>query len=155
MKKFSLLTLAAAALFFTACQSENKEENNQEAALDTNIVSATTQNCYAYAKNGDTAKLTFMTSGDITTGELLYKLAEKDSNKGIIKGKMHGDTLLADYTFNSEGTESVRQVAFIKRGDDLLEGFGDVEQRDGKMVFKNTGKLTFGQSIVFKKVDCQ
>lgn len=156
MKKIALLLISAIAISFTACQSETKEDNSQqEAALDTNIVSATAQSCYAYIKNGDTAKLTFMTSGDITTGELIYKLAEKDSNKGIIKGKMYGDTLLADYTFNSEGKESVRQVAFVKRGDDLLEGFGDVEQKDGKMVFKNTKTLTFGQSIVFKKVDCQ
>ncbi|RYG11970.1 MAG: hypothetical protein EOO07_19775 [Chitinophagaceae bacterium] len=95
-----------------------------------------------------------MTSGNVTSGKLNYKLKEKDSNTGTIKGEMRGDTLLAEYTFNSEGTQSVRQVAFIKKGDQLLEGFGDVEQKDGKMVFKNTPKLTYGQSIVFEKVDC-
>ena len=154
--KIQLLSLIALVSLFVACQSGNKDQNTTDtSSLDTNITSSTSQTCYKYAKNGDTATLTLMTSGNVTSGKLNYKLREKDSNTGIIKGEMRGDTLLADYTFNSEGTESVRQVAFIKKGDQLLEGFGDVEQKNGKMVFKDTPTLTYGQSIVFEKVDCQ
>ena len=68
---------------------------------------------------------------------------------------MRGDTLVADYTFNSEGIESVRQVAFLKKGDQLLEGYGDVEQKDNKTVFKNISTLSFGQSTIFNKTDCK
>lgn len=155
MKK-QFLSLVALAGLFVACQNSNTDQSTTDTgSLDTNIVSSTSQTCYKYAKNGDTATLTLMTSGNVTSGKLNYKLREKDSNTGTIKGEMRGDTLLAEYTFNAEGSESVRQVAFIKKGDQLLEGFGDVEQKDGKMVFKNTPKLTYGQSIVFEKVDCQ
>lgn len=68
---------------------------------------------------------------------------------------MKGDTLIVDYTFDSEGSESVREVVFLKRNNQLIEGFGDVEEKDGKTVFKDKSKLIFGNSIVFKKVDCQ
>ncbi|TKC05524.1 hypothetical protein FA048_17515 [Pedobacter polaris] len=143
-----------AALSFTACQSESTEQEDK-VAVDTNIVKVGETYCYTYIKNKDTAKLTFMSTNGITTGELSYNLFEKDKNKGIIEGEMRGDTLLAEYTFNSEGKESVRQVAFLKKGNQLLEGFGDVEDKSGKMMFKNPTKLTFGQSIVFEKADCQ
>jgi hypothetical protein len=113
------------------------------------------QYCYTYIKNKDTATLTMISSGPITTGELKYNLYEKDKNTGIFEGELRGDTLIAEYTFNSEGTESVRQVAFLKKGNQLIEGFGDVEEKNSKMMFKDTSKLTFGQSIVFNKVDCQ
>ncbi|RZK47829.1 MAG: hypothetical protein EOO87_21210, partial [Pedobacter sp.] len=144
MKKQFLFSIALTGLF-VACQNSNTDQSTTDTgSLETNIVSSTSQTCYKYAKNGDTATLTLMTSGNVTSGKLNYKLREKDSNTGTIKGEMRGDTLLAEYTFNSEGRESVRQVAFIKKGDQLLEGFGDVEQKDGKMVFKNTPKLTYG-----------
>lgn len=154
MKRY-FFALAAFAALFTACQGNKSEQATTDtSALDTNIVSTTPQHCYQYIKNRDTAKLSFMTSGTITTGELSYHFAEKDSNKGIIKGEMRGDTLIADYTFSSEGKESVRQVAFLKKGDQMLEGFGDVLEKDGKMIFKDLHTLKFGQPIIFDKTDC-
>lgn len=155
MKKHFLSIIALAIALFTACQSNKSTQTDTDSStLDTNITSATTQHCYQYIKNRDTAKLSFMTSGKITTGELSYNFAEKDKNKGIIKGEMRGDTLVADYTFSSEGRESVRQVAFLKKGDQMLEGFGDVLEKDGKMVFKHLDSLRFGQPIIFDKTDC-
>ena len=155
MKKLFLVAISITALF-SACQSNTKEKTTSDtvAVSNTEIVPATQQQCYQYIKNGDTAIITMMSSGPITTGELNYSLAEKDSNKGIFEGELHGDTLIAEYTFNSEGRESVRQVAFLKKGDQLLEGFGDVEERKGKTMFKNTATLKFGESIVFSKIDC-
>jgi hypothetical protein len=156
MKKIALLLIGFAGLIF-ACQSNKTEQKeNDTMALDTNVQAGTQQFCYSYIKDKDTATLKIMNSGTITTGELSYNLYEKDKNNGIVEGELHGDTLLAEYTFNSEGKESVRQVAFLKKGNQLLEGFGDVvEGKNGKMMFKDTSKLTFGQSIVFTKVDCQ
>ena len=155
MKKL-IFPIVVFALSFTACQSEKSGQNDTDkVATDTNIVKVGETSCYTFIKNRDTAKLTYMSTNGITTGELSYNLFEKDKNKGIIEGELHGDTLLADYTFNSEGKESVRQVAFLKKGNQLIEGFGDVEEKNGKTVFKNTATLTFGNSIVFEKVDCQ
>ena len=79
---------------------------------------------------------------------------EKDKNNGIFEGELHGDTLIAEYTFTSEGKESIRQVAFLKKGNQLFEGFGDMEDKNGKMMFKNISTLKFGESMVFNKTDC-
>lgn len=155
MRKY-IFPIFILALSFAACQSENaSEDKTDKVAVDTNVVKIGETSCYAYIKNRDTAKLTFMSTNGITTGELSYNLYEKDKNKGIVEGEMRGDTLFVDYTFNSEGKESVRQVAFLKKGNQLIEGFGDVEEKNGKMIFKNTSKLTFGDAMVFEKVDCQ
>jgi thioredoxin-related protein len=154
MKKLFISILSLVVLF-TACQSNNSEKTATDTdAPDTNIVPASQQYCYKYIKDKDTATLTMMSSGTITTGELKYNLYEKDKNSGIFEGELKGDTLLAEYTFNSEGKESVRQVAFLKKGNQLVEGFGDVEEKNGKMLFKDKSKLTFGNSIVFNKVEC-
>ncbi len=135
---------------FTACQNNASTENAEENI--TTVVTA--QNCYSYIKNKDTASLTTMRSGHIVTGELRYQLYEKDSNNGSIKGEMRGDTLVADYTFGSEGKNSVRQVAFLQKNGKLIEGFGEVIEKDGKMVFKDLSKLEFGDAIEFSKITC-
>jgi hypothetical protein len=154
LKKYSFAIVSFIALF-TACQSNTADDQaNDSTTTDTTIVAGTQQYCYNYIKDRDTAKMTLMSSGPITTGELSYNLFEKDKNKGIFEGELHGDTLIAEYTFNAEGKESVRQVAFLKKGDQLVEGFGDVEEKNGKMMFKNTASLKFGGGLVFMKVDC-
>src|SRR5687768_4887307 len=108
MKFYQYLTIVAIGIFVACQPKENKTTN-------TNVSPATKQSCYSYIKNRDTATLTLITSGHVITGELSYKLFEKDSNYGIIKGEMKGDTLIANYVFNSEGKKSTRQVAFLKK----------------------------------------
>ena len=88
------------------------------------------------------------------TGELVYRLYEKDRNQGSLAGQLKGDTLLAEYRFQSEGSQSVRQVAFLKKGDAYLEGFGEVEEREGKTVFKDVSTLCFTDMMVLRKEDC-
>jgi len=150
MKLSNLLFLCLAG-FFMACQNNPSTSNDEE----TSKATATTQTCYTYTKNRDTASLSLISTGPIVTGELSYQLFEKDSNTGILKGEMRGDTLVADYTFNSEGMQSIRQVAFLKKDDKLLEGFGDVIEKDGKMVFKTLSTLKFGNSLEFTKINCK
>ncbi|MGF1923984.1 MAG: hypothetical protein ACQUHE_07365 [Bacteroidia bacterium] len=134
-----------------ACQNNSSTKIDQEHATSV----ATVQNCYTYVKNRDTASLTTMVSGHIVTGELNYRLYEKDANTGTIKGEMIGDTLVADYTFLSEGKQSVRQVAFLEKNGSLKEGFGEVVEANGRMVFKDISTLKFGETTEFLKTDCK
>ena len=103
----------------------------------------------------DTAILKINISENLASGTLIYKLFEKDSNKGKFEGKLHGDTLIANYKFMSEGVESVRQVAFLIKDSVATEGYGDVEEKDGKMVFKDWKSLDFKNGLILKKVDCK
>ena len=74
---------------------------------------------------------------------------------GTIQGTMRGDILVADYTFNSEGTKSVRQVAFKKVGTTYVEGYGEAVDENGVMKFKDITSLNFGSSIVLQETACK
>ncbi|QPH41046.1 hypothetical protein [Pedobacter endophyticus] len=153
-----LSSLAVASALFASCQGGPAKKT--QAKIDSTIVtnSETTANaatCYQYVKNRDTANLSLTEKADSVTGNLGYKWYEKDKNAGTISGVVKGDTIIADYTFQSEGRESVRQVAWLKKGDQLVEAFGDVEEIDGKMKFKDLSKLKFDSGLVFSKADCK
>jgi len=163
MKK-TILLLNALAILAISCNSEKKEEQRNDStsitATDTTLVPTVpveqkVTECYVYIKNRDTATLKINTENEELTGDLSYKLFEKDSNKGTIAGEMKGDTVIAEYTFDSEGMRSVRDIVLLKKDGKFYEGYGDVEERNGKIVFKNRSKLKFGDAIVFSKTDCQ
>lgn len=114
----------------------------------------TTTQCYLGLPGKDSIFLQLHIDNDKVSGDLEYKRFQKDRNKGTIEGIFRGDTLLADYAFMSEGIISVREVIFLKKGDVLIEGFGDVEEKNKKMVFKNTGEVKFDEAMLLKQSNC-
>jgi len=141
-----------------SCQGGTAKKT--QAKIDSTIVSNAESTpdsvqCYQYIKNRDTATLTFTTIDNKLTGTLGYNLYEKDKNAGTIAGLVKGDTLIANYTFQSEGKTSVREVAFLKKGNQLAEGFGDVQEVNGASKFKDLSKLKFDGSMTFEKIDCK
>lgn len=151
MKYLLLLSTLAFTASCTPEKSEQTDTTQETVATD----AGETPGCYSSVMGQDTMLLQLKTTGPEVTGNLTYNFYEKDDNQGTIRGEMRGDTLLADYTFQSEGTESVRQVAFLKKGDGFVEGYGDAEEMAGKMVFKNTAALNFDSAAAFAKVPCQ
>ncbi|KAA0989532.1 lipocalin family protein [Dyadobacter aurulentus] len=113
-----------------------------------------THKCFVYRSAKDSAFLHIELAGQQVTGELFYAFHEKDRNRGTIAGKILGDTLLARYKFMSEGTESIREVAFLKNGPDWVEGFGNVKEQDGITVFKDRSKVSFEKGLAFKGIRC-
>lgn len=109
--------------------------------------------CYAGTLRNDSFFMKMEVFPNVVTGKLEYNFSEKDSNHGDIDGTLHGDTLIADYTFSSEGTSSVRQVAFLVRNDSVVEGYGPMEEKNGKMVFTDLDKLSFSGTPLIK-TDC-
>lgn len=110
--------------------------------------------CYTFATKKDTAFLHINVTENIVSGDLEYHLSEKDINKGTVKGKIIGDTLIADYTFSSEGITSLREIVMIKKDNDFIEGFGDVQELDKKMSFVNRANLSFKNGPTFRKGNC-
>ncbi len=163
MKK-TFLILSCVATLAISCSSDKKNEQREDstsiAETDTTMIPSVPveqkmTECYIYTKNKDTATLKLNTENEELTGNLSYKLFEKDSNKGTVAGEIKGDTVIAEYTFDSEGMRSVREVVLLKKDGKLYEGYGEVEERNGKMAFKDRSKLKFGDAIVFSKTDCQ
>jgi len=114
-----------------------------------------TDACYAYTTNKDTVILQISVSDTLVSGTLEYKLYEKDRNKGTIRGSMKGDTLYADYVFSSEGMVSTREVVFLKKDSMLTEGYGERDEINGRLVFKNKTQLDFSGILILQKVDCK
>ncbi|WP_367865499.1 hypothetical protein [Pedobacter sp. WC2423] len=154
MKK-TILSLTILAGLFAACQ-QNKTPAQKIDSLattpDTNTSKA--KACYVYIKDKDTVSLSLITAGNAVAGSLNYNFYEKDKNAGTIAGIIKGDTIIADYTFQSEGSTSYRQVAFVKKGDQLLEGYGPTQEADGRTVFTNLAGLKYGD-ITLSPVNCK
>jgi hypothetical protein len=162
--KSSIYALALLVMIAASCTNENKSKVANDTtgiiAHDTTFTASTpktsSSDCYQYIKNKDTASLKINIEGEELTGNLNYNLFEKDRNSGTIAGEMKGDTIIAEYTFDSEGMRSVREVVFVKRADgNIYEGTGEVMEKGGKMVFKDRSTLKFSLAMVFTKTDCK
>ncbi len=147
--KFSVL------FFFILCSLLSCNNQPQQLSKDEGSKKASLLHCYRYLNNHDTVILKTIDVNGIITGTLVYNLYEKDKNRGTIQGKMKGDLLIADYSFTSEGTLSVRQVVFKKSDTTFIEGYGDIEDKNGKTIFKNTDSLDFTNSIILNEYDCK
>jgi hypothetical protein len=157
----SYLLAALTAAFFSACTSENHKDSadSLKTTTDTTVSAvipeeSDSQECYAFVKNRDTVSMKIHAKGEEYSGDLSYNLFEKDRNKGTFGGEMKGDTLITEYTFDSEGMRSVREAVFLKKDGKLYEGFGEVLEKEGKTVFKDRSKLNFGGAIVLEKTAC-
>lgn len=140
------------ALITLACGSGETDQSEQTPVVSDRIESTA---CYAAIVGKDTLSLRMEVLGNVIKGKLSYNFFEKDDNEGTIRGEMHGDTLIANYIYNSEGVESVRQVAFLQMGDIFVEGYGDMKSQDGKVIFQNNSSLNFNWGMVFEKVSCE
>ncbi|WP_242927298.1 hypothetical protein [Pontibacter vulgaris] len=150
--KYKLLLSILTLVYLASC---NHQTEKPEATQKATITATDISGCYAYFSPQDTVLFHLNVQGKTFTGELVYNYFQKDKNTGTIKGKIHGDTLLADYTFMSEGIESVREVLFLKQGNTLVEGYGEVTEQAGKMVFPNKRNLDFSKSKPLIKTNCE
>ncbi|MET0758780.1 MAG: hypothetical protein ABWZ56_00045 [Flavobacterium sp.] len=142
--------------FIVSCKKEKPEEVIPVIAEPVVVEETISEECYQGILKKDTISMTLNLNGNqVSSGKLSYKFFEKDSNEGTLSGELKGDTLIADYTFMSEGTTSVRQVAFLKKGNTYIEGYGDIIDDNGKVRFKNTKQLNFDSKTILSKVDCQ
>jgi hypothetical protein len=147
-----LFTSTCLLFLFISCNN-HKTTNKNTITTDGNQQSPV--NCYQYISSNDTSTLKTIHAGEAITGTLVYNLYQKDKNQGTIQGSMKGDLLIADYTFMSEGITSVRQVVFKKEGASFFEGYGKIETKSDRIVFKNTDSLTFNNAVKLVEVDCQ
>ena len=153
MKNSIVLILVFAGI----CSSCKKEKMTDPKVVEAVAVQDIVSNeCYIGILKKDTVSLTFNTNDSIAkSGKLSYHFFEKDKNDGEFSGEMKGDTLFADYTFMSEGVSSIREVAFLKKGDTFTEGYGEIMDNIGKVTFKDKKTLKFDGKIVLKKADCK
>ena len=153
MKPIILLTFALIA--FTSCQ---KKESKTPVTLEQTTPATSIKlekDCYSYQGNGIEVSMQITAVDKEIEGYLKYNLVGKDKNKGRFKGVQKGDTLLATYTFQSEGVESKRDIAFLLRNNQLLEGYGEVITEGITAKFKDPSQLKFDGAMPLSKTDCK
>lgn len=146
MKK--ILYCFGAIALLSACTQKTE---NKDAITVSNTNQTDFSGLYNYQQNGDTITLQLTVDGTKANGNLLYALNEKDRNSGSFIGEIKDGVLLADYTFSSEGILSERQIAFKLTDTSAVEGYGDVQEINGKMMFKDAANLEYGTGLVLTK----
>jgi len=156
---YNLKTFLLYFILITLCISCRKKETtsvsgtSQDSVAQTPPVEEVVGDCFMVVTGKDSMLMQIVIENNSAVGQLHYRFYEKDKSGGTFFGDMHGDTLIADYKFMSEGMESEREVAFLRKGETFIEGYGVEEDKDGRMVFKNINSLRFsGQPM--QKVDC-
>lgn len=152
-KEFLLLTISIFSLI--SCKKEINEPIPVPTVQEEMVANESQIVCFQGIVKKDTINLSLQfDNNNEVKGDLSYLFFEKDKSKGVILGQMIGDTLKGNYTFMSEGIESSREIVFLRKGKIMIEAYGDVEQVENKMVFKNTKKLYFDSATVLTEIDC-
>ncbi len=145
-------------LSLISCKQEVRDHS--KAVVDESVKTRTNQEIsasgskllYQYKKDDNEIILDFVLENDSAKGTLDYRLSGKDRNSGTINGVIKGDLLIADYVFMSEGITSTRQVVFKLVDNTLLEGYGDIVEQDGKVIFKDVNKLQYNPELKLELV---
>ena len=161
MKK--LFGLAFIIIAFTSCEKKSTEIIPDSTTLTDSLTvpettepieSSTLQTCYLGATGKDSVFISLDDNLGTITGKMRYKNFEKDSSFGDVIGTQIGDTLKLNYTFVSEGVSSDREIFFLKKMDNLVEGIGEHKVESNKDVYATPSKLKY-EGNALKQVDCK
>lgn len=154
MKKsiIALLLLFAIA----ACKTKKEEPETTEETVEDLIVEVPSPSleigCYTYEANGSKVVMEITQINDSVMGQLDYALKEKDANTGTFSGVLKDSVLIGSYSFISEGVESSREVAFLLKGNQLVEGYGKLDETG--TAFKDKETINFTSSMPLMKSEC-
>ncbi|MEJ7683753.1 MAG: hypothetical protein WKG06_39005 [Segetibacter sp.] len=154
--------IVIAFIFVVACNAREPVKTNNVATKEDTITELryvaktplTLPGCYSMIAGRDTATLKLNVTENQVTGNLKYRWSEKDSNTGTITGAIEDSLIVANYTFQSEGMTSEREVVFKIKGDSLIEGFGNLNTNGPTVKYKDKAKLQFQNDRPFVKGAC-
>ncbi|MBP0611649.1 hypothetical protein J8J42_01150 [Chryseobacterium sp. cx-311] len=157
MKKITLAVFLAVAL--ASCNKKNeslvKDVNNKDSLTlnESDIqIDEIPENCYMEATGKDSLFVRISDNLGTVTGKMHYKNFEKDSSFGELVGMADGDTLKLEYNFQAEGTTSTREIWFLKKDGNLIEGIGEYNETGEQ--YKDPKLLKFTGGHTLKSADC-
>ena len=155
MKNF-LSSVFTLAIVIYGCNGDNasSEKDIKINEPHSTLLEDSSATCYIFNSEKDTVSLRLVTHENHVSGKLYYHYFEKDRNTGNIEGQVNGDTIFARYTFMSEGIESQREVAFLKNGNTLTEGYAPLNKSTGDPDFSNRSAIKFDTAFVLQKSAC-
>ena len=153
--KMVIIMMLFSVAFFSCKNKEEKPDDTmmEEPTKDEMEMTPTLEKgCYIYNENGSMVNLEIIKTDNPVEANLTYAYAEKDKNTGTFKGEFNENKLIGTYTFQSEGKESKRQVAFMLKENKLVEGYGELNE-DGTM-FKDVNSVNYSSTMPLTKKDC-
>ena len=117
------------------------------------VESSTLQTCYMEVTGKDTLFVSLDDNLGTITGKMRYKNFEKDSSFGDVMGTQNGDTIKLNYTFEAEGTTSDREIYFLRKDGNLIEGIGEHKTEGNRDFYANPAQLKY-EGHTLKSVDC-
>lgn len=149
-----------ASLFIVAC-NQGKDKSAEDSAK-----AVVKDQCYQAVFEKDTADLTIRTAEDgKVTGDLVMRYGLKPNevervvNKGKVDGSFKGDTLFLNYLYTAgELNKTLYQnpLAFLKTGEQLVMGVGQIEVSVGRSYFVKGKPIDFEKGrFKFNPVDCK
>lgn len=157
MKKIAF-TLFLFVLMVSCKTKEEKQTDSSEEKTSTEITQEKLKTpiletgCYTYEGNGNKVSLEITDISNTVLGNLDYALKEKDANTGTFAGTLQDSILIGSYSFSSEGSQSTREVAFLIKDGQLIEGYGELDETG--TAFKDKSALSFSSSMPLSKTDC-
>jgi hypothetical protein len=146
-------SLLLIATLFISCAEPNVEQEEIPIEEPTSIENS--DFCYAYRSGENYRIMQLSIQSDEVLGFLQNYLPGKDISNGSVSGNIEGDTLFLRFLYQLKQKDTMRQLAFLKQGDYLLEGSGPLmENPFGDMVFER-GLLQFSDQNKFSLVTCK
>lgn len=157
----NLILSATVVLTAISCEKKQSETFTQDTSIDSVLIpetnepveSSTLQTCYVAVSGKDSVFISLEDNLGTFIGKMRYKNFGKDSSLGDISGTQNGDTLKLTYNFEAEGTTSEREIYFLRKDGNLIEGIGDHIMEANKDFYADPGKLTYNGHLL-KPVDC-
>lgn len=157
MKNLGLFCLMLACIGFQSCKKNQSEKVVK--ATQVQAEKPISIACYKALYQQDTLdlKINTLKNGQIT-GDMVMTIFNMPKKVGKIAGEFHGDTLFASYTFIQGGYEKKtykNPMAFLKKGNELILGKGQIETSLGASYFVKGVPIDFDRvKYRFAKVDC-
>ncbi len=147
------LAIALTIAGLSACNSNsNQNQESVQTSQNQEHHLADLEGNYEYKENRDTIRLSLSVERDSLVGNLMYSFFEKDKNVGTFKGVLQDSLIVGEYRFMSEGMESTRETVLGIVPEGLIEGFGEIVDKDGKMKFVDKNNLRFDHGMLIKKI---
>ncbi|RDI55038.1 hypothetical protein [Flavobacterium glaciei] len=157
MKTPLLFCILFASLGFQSCKKNENDNDNK--AKEIPVEKPISVQCYKALYENDTIdlKLNTLKNGKIN-GDMVMKFFNSEEKVGNIAGEFSGDTLFASYTFiqgNNKKVTFKNPMAFLKRGDQLILGNGQMQTTMGATYFVKGTPIDFERvKFKFTAVEC-
>ncbi|MBP6911806.1 MAG: hypothetical protein KBB88_01220 [Candidatus Pacebacteria bacterium] len=156
-KKYFIVGVLGIVVVLSSVVIYNSSHNQSPASKEAgDVTTDSLLGCYAFQSNKDIYTLEIRhehTVEDRTdiSGVLSYSNFQKDSSSGSFNGTYSNEVVVGNYSFESEGMHSVRQIAFKKVGDAFIPGYGPSSSIHGVDTFTDTKNIQYEPEQVFVK----